>query len=435
MKSEQEMHEMWDVSVGRHGVTRRRFLRTSVLAASALGCGGLTRTIAARAGTLRRQGKACILLWMQGGPSQLETWDPKPGHTNGGETKAIATDVPGIRIADNLPEVARHASKLCVLRSMTSKEASHPRATFLMRTGYLPQASVKYPALGSHVAYHLSDDEFDLPSFVRIGRSTPGLAKGGFLGVDYDPFIISSATRKPDNTEAGVAPDRFRRRLALAGDLERTFAEQGGRELVESHRKVYRQASQMVLSDRMEAFDIEREPGSMRDAYGDGETAMACLLARRLVETGVPFVEVSVGNWDTHDDNFNRTRQLCERLDRPMATLLADLADRGLLDRTLVIWAGEFGRTPRINARSGRDHYPRAYSAVLAGCGVRGGQVIGATDAGGVEITDRPIRVSDFFRTVYHALGIDADHEYMSNIGRPIKVADEGSVVEEVFTG
>ncbi len=426
---------IWDVCPRRRVVHRRRFLQVAGGTSLAVRSLGLAPTIAAGADQLRRQGKACILLWMQGGPSQFETWDPKPGHDNGGETKAISTDVPGIRIADNLPHLAKQASRLCVLRSLTSKEASHPRATFLMRTGYLPLASVKFPALGSHVAYHLGDRDFDLPVFVRIGRAGPASAKGGFLGVDYDPFVMTSATRKPDNTDAGIPAERYRRRVKLAESLESAFAEHGGGPLVGSHRKIYRKASQMVLSQRMTAFDVEQEPSSVRDQYGTGETASACLLARRLVEVGVPFVEISVGNWDTHADNFSLTKRLCEQIDRPVAALLEDLDQRGMLDRTLIVWAGEFGRTPRINGRGGRDHYPRAYSAVLAGCGVRGGQVIGATDAGGVDITEQPIPVPDFFRTIYRALGIDADHEYVSNIGRPITVADKGSAVESVFSG
>ncbi len=218
-------------------------------------------------------------------------------------------------------------------------------------------------------------------------------------------------------------------------NLERGFESHGGEVLVKNHQKLYGQASRMVLSSRMEAFEIEREPGSVRQEYGTGDTASSILLARRLVEAGVPFVEVNVGNWDTHNDNFERTASLCGQIDQPMAALIRDLERRGMLDRTLVVWAGEFGRTPRINARAGRDHYPRAYCTALAGCGVHGGQVVGATDAGGIDIRDRPVTIPQFFRTIYRALGIDADHEYVSNIGRPIKVADEGEPVAQVFTG
>ncbi len=423
-------------SLGVHGgqiVSRRAFVRQSTaLAASGVVGLGLRHGIAQAADSLRRSGKACILLWMQGGPSQFETLSPKPNHANGGETRAIPTSVPGIEIADNLPETARVMEHLCLLRTLTGKEGSHPRASHLMQTGYLPAASVKFPALGAHVAYHLGEPDFDLPSFIHIGRSGQ-VARGGFLGLDYDPFLITSATRPPDNTELATARPRFRRRLQLMEQLEQDYAKDGAKAIVENHRKLYKKASRMVLSSRMKTFDIEKEPSASRSAYGDGDMAAAFLLARRLVEAGVPFVEINLGNWDTHNDNFERTRNLCGQLDRPWAQLLRDLNDRGLLDRTLVVWTGEFGRTPRINPRGGRDHFPRAFAAALAGCGIRGGQVIGKTDPSGNAIEDRPIEIPQFFRTIYRALGIDADHEYVSNVGRPIKVADEGEPITEAF--
>ena len=416
-----------------HG--RRDFLKTCVAGSMATGALGLTDAITLNAETLRKQGKACILLWMQGGPSQFETWDPKPRHGNGGETKAIGTDVSGVQISENFPYLSKVMSEICLIRSMTSREGSHPRASFLMHTGYLPQASVKFPTLGAHVAYHLGQDDFDLPSFVRIGSRGGSSTNGGFLGVDYDPFLMQSATRMPENTEITTSSQRYRRRLQLMDRLEKTFQEQGGVSLVQNHRKLYSQASRMVLSSQMKAFDIQQESQSVRQAYGDGETAAGMLLARRLVESGVPFVEVNVGNWDTHDNNFERSRELCGRVDQPMSALIEDLQQRGMLERTLIVWAGEFGRSPRINGRTGRDHYPRAYCSALAGCGVHGGQVIGSTNAAGTDVSDRPVGVPDFFRTIYQTLGIDAKHEYMSNVGRPITLADEGEVVTEVFGG
>jgi uncharacterized protein (DUF1501 family) len=183
----------------------------------------------------------------------------------------------------------------------------------------------------------------------------------------------------------------------------------------------------------MEGFDLAKEPQKVRDAYGSGPFAQGCLLARRLIETGVTFVEVSLGPWDTHRDNFNATRNMCGQLDQPFAALLADLKSRGMLDNTLVLWTGEFGRTPRINANAGRDHFPRAFTSVLAGGGIKGGQLIGSTDAGGEAVTDRPVSVNDLLRTVCHSLGIDADKQNMSSIGRPIKIVDGGAVVPEAF--
>lgn len=426
-------HHEIEVTINRRREIRRRdFIRVTAAGAAASGWCTWPDLIKANADTLRKHNMACILLWMQGGPSQFETLSPKPGHANGGDTKAISTRVPGIQIAENLPQLSQVIDDVCIVRSMTSREGSHPRASFLLHTGYLPTASVKYPALGSHVAQQLGDAAQELPSFVRIGRSQSA-SGGGFLGVEYDPLVIGDPRRVPDNSEPSTAAARYRRRLRLMGRLENHYAQHGGRQDVADHRKLYEKAAKMVLSPDMTAFDIEREPATVRESYGESQFAAGCLLARRLVEAGVTFVEVSSGNWDTHFDNSERTGELCGQIDRPYAELLRDLKRRGMLERTLVIWMGEFGRTPRINARGGRDHYPRAFSMALAGGGVRGGQVIGQTDAGGVDVVDRPVTVVDLFQTFCQGLGINADHENMSGIGRPIKIVDGGKPVNEVF--
>ncbi|HVA47389.1 MAG TPA: DUF1501 domain-containing protein [Pirellulales bacterium] len=419
------------LAVDRRGVVGRRdFLRTLSAAGAAGGALGFTDALSLRADELRRQGTACILLWMQGGPSQFETFDPKPGHANGGETKAIATKIPGVQFAENLPRLATVADRLAVVRSMTTREGEHQRATYLMHTSYLPMASVKYPAMGSVVAKELPRSECELPSFVRIGQGLV-TAGGGFLGTQYDPFVVAAAGRLPENTRPTTDLGHFDRRLNLLTRLQ--TARTGGSPSPGEHEKLYASASRMIKSTQMEAFDLEREPDAVRSAYGSGAYSSACLLARRLVESGVTFVEAVLGNWDTHLENFTRSRSLCEQLDQPFAALLTDLSGRGLLDKTLVIWMGEFGRTPRINPRAGRDHFPRAFSAVMAGGGVRGGQVIGATDDAGESVKDRPVSEKDLIQTVYQALGVDSRKEYMSPIGRPIKPVDGGQVVPEFF--
>jgi hypothetical protein len=428
-------------------LARRDFLRAVPAAGLALGLGGLgganglggfghlngwSGMMAAGAAELRRRGKACILLWMQGGPSQFETWSPKPEHENGGGTKAIATPIPGIHLSENLPKLAATMRELCLIRSVSSKEGSHPRATFLLHTGYLPVPTVKHPTLGALVAKELGDPADDLPGFVRIGRNR-GSDGGGLLGVEYDPFLMTDPARLPDNTALTTTPPRYERRLRLLGKMDDQFAQQGARQEVADHQKLYGKAARLVTSPRMEAFDLNHEPAATRDAYGRGEFASGCLLARRLVEAGVPCVEVGLGNWDTHDGNFDRSRQLCQQMDTPAAQLIADLKQRGLLDNTLVIWMGEFGRTPRVNPRGGRDHFPRAFSVALAGGGIRGGQVIGATDPSGSDVADRPVSVSDLFRTFCQSLGLPADKENMSGIGRPIRVVDGGETIREAF--
>ena len=430
-----QLHRQTEVTVSRHGVVgRREFLKGVSLAGAAAGTLSWNDWMTVHADQLRKQNMACILLWMQGGPSQLETFDPKPGHENGGETKTIKTAVSGIEISENLPQLAKSMNELCLLRSVNSREGNHPRATYLMHTGYLPTASVKHPSIGAVAAHELGNPQFDLPSFVRVGDgNNRGSAGGGFLGVSYDPFVVQDASRAPSNTTVPVPEARFRRRLELLGELEGEYEVRGGKQEVGDHRKLYDKASKLVLSPKMDTFDLSREPQDVRDQFGSSPFANGCLLARRLVEAGVTFVEVNLGNWDTHDNNAERTRTLCQTMDQPFAALVHDLRERGMLDHTLVVWMGEFGRTPRINPRGGRDHYPKAFNAVLAGGGVKGGQVIGATSVSGEEVKDRPIGVPDFLRTVCHSLKIDADKENMSNVGRPLKVVDGGAVVTEAF--
>jgi len=427
------LHHQLQLQFSRGGQLQRRdFLKS--IAGSAAVAGGLTWSdqLTASAADLRKQGKACILLWMQGGPSQFETFSPKPGHENGGETKAISTAVPGIEIAAGLPKTAEMMKDLCVIRSMNSREGAHPRATYLMHTGYLPTASVKYPTLGSIVSHEIGDHGAELPSFVRIGGGRFG-DSAGLLGVDYDPFVMQSAGRSPDNTSLPTSTARYNRRLNLLGKLEQDFASQGGQQEVADHQKVYDRAAKMILSPQMKAFDLDKESASTRKLYGESEFGKGCLLARRLVQAGVTFIEVSLGNWDTHFDNFTNTTRLCGQLDQPFAALIQDLKQQGMLDNTLVLWMGEFGRTPKINPRSGRDHFPKAFNMALAGGGVKGGQVIGKTNASGDSVTDSPVNVNDMLRTVVSGLGIDADKENMSNIGRPIKIVDGGRLVPGIF--
>jgi hypothetical protein len=317
---------------------------------------------------------------------------------------------------------------------MTSKEGNHLRATYLLHHGYLPMGGVNFPTLGSNVAQQIGDAANQLPNYVRIGGRLPSSGGGGFLGVDYDPLVLQSATRPPENTTLVTGANRYERRLKLLGSVQNNFALHGGREIVADHRKMIDQAHDMIMSPRMEAFDIEREPTKLRDAYGASEFAAGCLMARRLVEQGVTFVEVVSKGWDTHVDGFARATELTAEIDQPLAMLVSDLRERGMLEKTLIIWLGEFGRTPKVNPRAGRDHYPRAFNAVLAGGGVRGGQVIGETNDAGTEVIARPVTVNDLFRSIYHTLGIDADQENMSRAGRPIKLVDGGKVVEELFS-
>jgi hypothetical protein len=409
-------------------------LKSSAALGFAVGAFNWTDVIAAQADELRKRGMACIVLWMSGGPSQFETFSPKPGHANGGETKAIDTSVSGIQVAENLPHLAKAMNELAIIRSMTSKEGNHQRATYLLHHGYLPMASVKHPTLGANVADQIGNAASELPSFVQIGGRLANAGGGGLLGIDYDPLILQSATRPPQDTTPTVDGDRYARRLRLLSSMQNDFASAGGAEVVANQLKLAKRASDMIHSPKMEAFDLDREPQKLREEYGEGEFAASCMMARRLVERGVTFVEVSHRGWDTHQDNFDKVRELCGQIDQPAARLIADLKERGMLDKTLVLWMGEFGRTPQINPRAGRDHFPRALNVALAGGGVRGGQIIGKTNDAGTEVDDRPMTIADLFHSIYHTLGIDPNLENMSSIGRPIKLIDGGEVVKELFS-
>lgn len=418
------------LAVSRQGrVTRRDFLYGVSAGTLATGALGWVDLMALQADELRRRGKACILLWMQGGPSQLETFDPKPGRDNGGPTQAIETAVPGIRIAEHWPRVAQVMDKIALVRSMTNREGNHQRATYQLHTGYAPSGSVKHPNFGSVVACELGEPDAALPQFVSIG---PTLG-AGLLGTDYDPFVVRNPSRPPDNVALPVADDRFTRRLGLLDRLEKDFAAAGGKNLVADHRSVYHKTARMVRSDKLGAFDLENEPASMRERYGPSAFGQGCLVARRLIEAGVTFVEVRMGGWDTHQDNFNRVADQAGQVDPAFAALVSDLSSRELLDSTLVVWMGEFGRTPRINARTGRDHFPRAFNVVLAGGGIRGGRVIGRTSDDGMEVVERPVTVADLFCSFCHALGIDPRWENLSPFGRPLKIVEGGAPIDELF--
>ncbi len=419
-----------DVRVNSRGVvSRRAFLRCL---AGGGGPGGRrwSDCLSARADEIRRQGKACILLWMAGGPSQFETFDPKPGADTQGPTKAISTSVPGLTIAEHWTHLAPLMKDVALLRSLTSKEGNHGRATYLLHTSYAPSGGIVHPGFGATVAQQLGPDDFDLPSFVSISGPSIGPS---FLGVRYAPFLVTNPNQPPDNLPSPVPAQRLQRRLGLLRELEQEQAKNGAAELVQDHQTLYRQTARMVLSPRTKAFQLDLEPDRVRDHYGRSAFGQGCLMARRLIEAGVTFVEVQASGWDTHSNELKALKKLVPPVDQATAALLADLRTRGLLERTLVIWMGEFGRMPRINLTAGRDHYPTVFNALLAGAGIQGGRVIGKTDARGIEIVDRPIEVPDLFCTFCQALGIDPRTEYESNVGRPIPIVEHGAAVRELF--
>jgi Protein of unknown function (DUF1501) len=407
-------------------ISRRGFLH---LAGPAAGL-GLSNALAAHAGELKKQNRACILLWMAGGPSQFESFDPKPGTETQGPTKAISTNVPSLQIAEHWTRMAGVMNDVAVIRSMTSKEGNHGRATYLLHTSYPPSGGIVHPGFGSLVAQQLGDTDFDLPQFVSISGQSVGPS---FLGVRHAPFVVTDPQKPPDNLAVPVAGSRLQRRLELMKELEAPLARTGAGPLVKDHQTLYAQTAQMALSPRTRAFDLAQESERTRDLYGRSAYGQGCLMARRLIEAGVTFVEVQSSGWDTHGNELPTLKKLIPPVDQGTAALLSDLKARGLLEKTLVIWMGEFGRTPRVNLTAGRDHYPQAFNVALAGAGVRGGRVVGATDKEGIEVTDRPVSVPDLFCTFCKALGIDPRFENQSNVGRPLKIVETGKAVGELF--
>lgn len=429
------LQSLMHIQTNSNGVlSRRTFLRSVAVGAAGASLLGWKDAVALHADELRKKGMACILLFMRGGPSQLETFDPKPGTEHGGPTKSISTAVSGMHIAEGWTKLAEVMQDITIIRSVTNREGEHARATYQLHTGYVPSGTVKYPSIGSIVASEIGPSEFDLPHFVSIGNRLATIGSG-FLGMSVAPFVVGNPEQMPTHVELpkGVSNQRFGRRLDLLKNLEQDFADSGGKPRVEEHQGLYGSASQMVLSPRLKTFDIGQEKADVRDRYGRTPFGQGCLLARRLVESGVTFVEVELNGWDTHQDNFERVKKLSESADPAFTSLVADLKVRGMLDKTLVIWMGEFGRTPKINPKTGRDHFPQAFNVALAGGGMKGGKVIGATSPDAMSVKERPISVPDLFCSFYQALKINPRKENMSTLGRPIKIIDSGKPVQELF--
>lgn len=373
--------------------------------------------------------KHLVLLWMNGGPSHIDTWDPKAGKT-AGPHKAIKTSVPGLVICEHMPELARMANKLAVIRGMTSKEGNHVRANYLLHTGYAPNPSVEHPSFGAWMSKRLGEPTSGLPSFVSLNGASHG---GGFFGVQYGPFVVQNGGAMPADIAPAVDAQRFQARQRLLSDLEEGFAKQTGDVKVDGRRELYAKADRLMHAASIEAFDVTKEPESVQKSYGASAFGKACLTAARLVSSGVRCVEVTLDGWDTHRDGAQRTKRLMGDLDPAMSGLLADLERRGKLSETLIVWMGDFGRTPRINATEGRDHYPAAWSAVLAGAGIRKGVVHGETDAEGGRVVKDAVTVPDLLATIATPLGLSPDDTAMSPAGRPISLTDSGAPVKRLL--
>lgn len=373
-----------------------------------------------------------IVVWLAGGPSQIETFDPKPGRRIGGPTRAIATSAEGIEIAEGLPLVAEQMKHLSLVRSLVGQEGDHERASVLMKTGRRPETVLNHPSLGAVLAHELPAAGTEIPRYVSM-LGFERTSRGGYLGQAYDPFRTGDPRFPVQDVSAPVGEDRQGRRLESLEILERGFRErQGEVERQTSHQDRTRRALRMMKSPQLDAFAVDREPSSVAGAYGDSAVGRACLAARRLVEVGVRCVEVNHGGWDTHVDNFDNVRRLNAELDPALAALVADLVERDLFSSTVVLCTGEFGRTPAINPAEGRDHWPTGFSMVIGGGSLRAGVVVGETGLEADDQPKRPVTVADTYATVLTALGVDPATENVTDAGRPVKLG-EGKPISELL--
>ena len=415
------------------GMNRRHFMRhlagASAMTGTALALGN---TLKASTNQLKKNKKAAILLWMGGGPSTMDIWDLKPGSNNGGPFRPIST-AGDVQICEHMPMMAKNMDKLSIVRSMSTREADHMRGRYYMHTGYVPNPNVKHPSYGSVIAHELSAtrEDLEIPPFVSVGGNSEG---PGFLGMAWAPFSVNS-NGQVRNLDMGIEPDRLTQRMQALKMMESGFIDSNRGIAAGEHAKVLSKTLSLMTSEQMKAFKVMQEPEDVQERYGQTNFGRGCLIARRLVESGVPFVEVGLGGWDNHQNIFPTLENTkLPELDRGMSALMEDLAARDMLDDVAVIWMGEFSRTPRINGNNGRDHWARSWSAVVGGAGMNSGIAVGATNEDGTSVVGPSNSSEDLMATVCHSLGISLETTFTSQNGRPMKIANGGKVIKELVS-
>jgi hypothetical protein len=415
---------------------RRHFLR-HLAGYSAMALPGMhfVQNLLAAEAKLKKENKSLIILWMSGGPPSIDIWDLKPGQPTGGEFKPMKTSVSGVEICEHMPKTAQQMKHLSIVRNLMTTEGDHNRGRVLMHTAHSPSPIINYPSLGSVASYNLTPKELALPGFISVGRPADG---PGFLGMNYAPFTVQNPGQPPENIRPpgvlGTEGDhRILRRKSLFEGVEKSFKDENRGDASKAHMEVYNKAFSLVASPLGQVFNLGSEKPSLQAEYGNNGFGRGCLLARKLVENGVTCVEVDMGGWDLHQGIFPTLKnQRLPMLDNAMGALVKDLVDRGLWKNTVVVWMGEFGRTPRINQNAGRDHWARCWSVVVGGGSIKGGQVIGGTDDDGMSVKGDAASVGDLFATIYKGMGLDPALQIRDNLGRPLPIAD-GKPISQLF--
>ena len=408
--------------------TRREVMKLSAAGVFGASLSGWMKVLAnaAEAPATKPKHKSCILLWMEGGASHKDTFDLKPDSKGAGDFKPIATSAPGVQISEHLPKLAKLMHTGVIVRGMSTPEGAHGRAKYYGHTGYREgQGGITYPSLGAIASQELGSTSASVPNFVAIGGRSYG---SGFLGPKHQPLQVQSPDKGVEDLKAIISEGQFNKRVGLLQEMESAFFKEYKADAITDHKTAYERAVKLMQSKEAKSFDLALEPAASRAKYGSGRFADGVLMARRLVEIGVPFIEVSLGGWDTHQDNFERVKKLSGEIDSPMSALITDLQERGLLDSTLIVWMGDFGRTPNINtkgAKPGRDHFPKAWSLAMFGGGIKGGQIIGKTDKEGAEVVERKTTAQDCLATFCDVLSIDHTKKNETPTGRPIQIVDK----------
>ena len=385
-------------------------------------------TLGLHAEEIKKNNKSAILLWMGGGPSTMDIWDLKPNAPTGGPFQPIRTSG-DLQICEHMPLMAQQMHNMAVVRSMSTREADHSRGRYYMHTGYVPNPNMKHPSYGSVLSHQLQREGLSIPQFVSVGSASIG---AGFLGIQHSPFVVNSDGRVK-NLDIKI-DERFFQRATALDLIENNFINQNRGSAARDHRDVLRQAFDVLTSKQMKAFKVASEPEAVRERYGNNSFGKGCLMARRLVEAGVPFIEVSLGGWDNHQNIFPTLKDTkLPMLDQGMSALIEDLSERGLLQDTAIIWMGEFSRTPRINGNAGRDHWARSWSVAVGGAGMNGGIAIGQTSDDGTKVETEPYTSQDVMASVFKALGLSLQTTFTSNSGRPMKIANSGKIIKGLF--